>query len=102
MATGNITGPAKASASEALNALRQLRAEWQALVNLSVADLAGKGGSGGGGGNKDIPGFIRDVERWYNWLQKIADLEKKINYEETLRNKIQSDMISNGKAYYAS
>jgi hypothetical protein len=101
-AKGNVNGgPAMASASAALAALKQLRAQWQALAGLSVADLAGKGGGGGGGG-KEIPGFIRDVERWYNWLQKIADLEKKINYEETLRNKIQSDTISNGKAYYAS
>jgi len=46
-----------------------LRAQWQALADLSVADLAGKGGGGGGGGgNKQIAGFVRDVERWYNWL----------------------------------
>jgi len=101
MATGNVHGPAMASASSVLSTLKQLRAQWQALADLSIADLAGKGG-GGGGGNKQIPGFIRDVERWYNWLQKIADLEKEITYQEQLRNKIQSDMISNGKAYYAS
>ena len=71
------TGPAMASASSILAALKELRSQWQAIANLSVADLAGKGGSGGGGGDKeDIAGFIRDVERWYNWLQKIADLEK--------------------------
>ena len=96
------TGPAMASASSVLATLKQLRAQWQAIADMSVADLAGKGGGGGGGGQEDLPGFIRDVERWYNWLQKIADLEKQINYEETLRSKIQSDMVSNGKAYYAS
>jgi len=103
-AKGNIHGgPAMASAAAALNALKQLRAEWNALLNLSVADLAGKGGGGGGGGgDKELAGFIRDVERWYNWLQKIADLEKQINYEEQLRSKIQSDAASNGRAYYDS
>jgi hypothetical protein len=102
-AKGNIHGgPAMASASAALAALKQLRAEWQALAGLSVSDLAGKGGGGGGGGDKELPGFIRDIERWYNWLQKIADLEKQINYEEQLRSKIQSDAMSNGRAYYDS
>lgn len=102
-AKGNVNGgPAMASASAALAALKQLRAEWNALMNLGVADLAKKGGGGGGGGDKDLPGFIRDVERWYNWLQKIADLEKQITYQEQLRSKIQSDMVPSGKAYYAS
>ena len=103
MATGNISGPAKASASAVLAQLRQIRAQWESLANLSLVDLAKKGGGGGGGGSdKVIPGFMREVERWYNWLQKIADLEKQITYQEKLRSKIQSDMVSNGKAYYAS
>ena len=104
MATGNISGPAMAGASAVLAQLRQIRAQWQSILNLSISDLAKKGGGGGGGGGdkNDIPGFIRDVERWYNWLQKIADLEKQITYQEQLRSKIQSDMVSNGKAYFAS
>jgi len=66
-ARGNVTGgPAKASASAALSALKQLRAQWQALKDLSVKDLAGKGGGGGGG---DPKAFIKDLEKWYNWLQ---------------------------------
>jgi len=58
-------GPAQASASSVLSTLKHLRAQWQAIANMSVADLAGKGGSGGGGGGdkEDIAGFIRDVER---------------------------------------
>jgi len=70
-AKGNAEGgPAMASASAALAALRQLRAQWQALAGLSLVDLAKKGGGGGGGGgnDKDIAPFLRDVERWYNWL----------------------------------
>jgi len=82
-AKGNYNGGfAKASASAALSALRQLKAQWQALAGMSVSDLAGKGGGGGGGGGgkNDTAIFVRDVERWYNWLQKIARLEEQITY----------------------
>jgi len=66
-AKGNINGgSAQASASSALNALKQLRAQWKALEDMSVKDLAGKGGGGGGG---DPKAFIKDLEKWYNWLQ---------------------------------
>jgi hypothetical protein len=106
LATGNVGGgPAMASASAALAALRQLRAQWQALAGLGVSDLAQKagGGGGGGGGGKDKDAaFIRDVERWYNWLQKIAQLEKEITHEEQLRSKLESDRNKNGQAYYES
>ena len=95
------TGPAKASASAALAALKQLRAQWQALAGLSAQDLAGKGGGGGGGGggNKN---FLKDLERWYDWLQQIAQLEKEITLEEAKRSKYQNDMIAHGKEYFTS
>ena len=97
-------GPAMASASAALAALKQLRAMWQSLMNSSLKDLAGKGGGGGGGG-KDAAArqaWITQVERWYNLMQKIAQCEKDITHEETLRTKINSDYHKNGKAYYES
>jgi hypothetical protein len=106
-ATGNINGgPAMASASAALAALKQLRSMWQSLLGSSVKDLAGAGGGGGGGGGgndaaKD-PAFVKDLEKWYNWLQRIAVLEEKINYEEAKRNKIASDMIAHGQDYAKS
>ena len=95
------TGPAKASASAALAALKQLRAQWQALAGLSAQDLAGKGGGGGGGGggNKN---FLKDLERWYDWLQQIAQLEKEITLEQSKRSKYQNDMIAHGKEYFTS
>ena len=109
MATGNV-GPAMASASAALASLKQLRAMWQALLGASLSDLGALGGSGGGGGGgggggkdpKSNAGFIADLERWYNLLRQIAGLEKDINYEETLRKKLSSDLVANGEAYYAS
>jgi len=65
-ARGNVAGgPAKASASAALAALKQLRSQWQALLNMTAQDLASAAGGGGGGGGKE---FIKELEKWYNWL----------------------------------
>ena len=101
-AKGNIHGgPAKASAASALAALKQLRAQWQALAELSAKDLAQKGGGGGGGGG-DPKAFLKQLEKWYNWLQQIAKLEKDISLEEARRSKIQSDMYAHGQDYYKS
>lgn len=105
-ATGNASGPAMASAAAALAALKNIRAMWQSMLNASLADMGQKGGGGGGGGggkkNAIDPGFIADLERWYNLLRQIDKLEKDINYEENLRNKIESDRVINGYAYYDS
>ena len=83
-AKGSVEGPAKASASAALAALKELRAQWQALLGASLRDLGamggGSGGGGGGGGdNKFYDGVIEDVEQWYNWLRKIERLQEDIN-----------------------
>ena len=102
-AHGNVEGgPAKASASAALAALQQLKSMWEALESASVKDLAGKGGGGGGGGKQKNNAWITQVERWYNLMQKIAQLEKDITHEQTLRSKIQSDINRSGKAYFKS
>ena len=90
-----------ASASAALSALKQLRSMWQSLLGASVQDLAGAGGGGGGGGGgkkgQDYGNFMKELEKWYNWLQEIESLEEKINYQEKLRSKIQSDLIPHGQ-----
>ena len=105
-ATGNINGgPAMASASAALAALKQLRAMWESLKNASVSDLGGAGGGGGGGGNNKIvdpKAWVDTVERWYNLTQKIAELEQEITYQQKIRDKIQSDFQKDGAAYYRS
>ena len=46
--------------------------------------------------------FIDKLERWYNWLQRIAHLEKEINIEEAKRTRYASDMIPHGKEYFTS
>ena len=109
-AKGNVNGgPAMASASAALAALKQLRAMWESLRSASVSDLAGAAGGGGGGGgggsndNTTTPEeWVALVERWYNLTQEIAKLEKEITHEEELRSKLQGDFSKNGKAYYQS
>lgn len=106
-AKGTI-GPAMASASSALAALKQLRAMWQSLKDLTTSDLAKLGGSGSGGGGGSSSDatttaeWVKLVERWYNLTQKIASLESEITHQETLRNKISSDINKNGQAYYNS
>lgn len=106
-AKGNINGgPAMASASSVLATLKQLKAQWEALAKLDVGSLAGAGGGGGGGGGGNDKAarasWIKEVERWYNLMQKIAQCEKDITHEETLRTKLNSDFRKNGKAYYDS
>lgn len=114
------TGPAMASASAVLAALKQIRAMWQAMLSADLNDLGqlagmgggsgggggspGGGGGGGGGGkaNEINNGYIADLERWYNLLRQIEKLEKQISYEEKLRTKINSDLEKNGRAYYES
>lgn len=110
-AKGNVEGPAMASASAALSALRNIRALWDSILNASLQDLGSKAGlgkssGGGGGGNKNgavlDAGYIRDLERWYNLLRQIDRLEQDINYQEQLRSKLEADSVSNGREIYES
>lgn len=97
------TGPALASASAALAALKQLRNMWQSLKDMTARDLAGLGGGGGGGGGgSNDKAFLARLDRWYNYLQKIATLEKAINLEEARRGRIASQYQKDGTKYYES
>jgi len=62
------TGPAMASASAALAALKQIRAMWQSMLGATMKDLgslagqeAGKASSGGGGGGSNDPEQVKAV-----------------------------------------
>ena len=88
-------GIAKASASDALKQLKEIRAMWQALLDASASDLgkkAGSGGGGGGGGGKgqDPKAITHDLERWYNLLRQIAKYEQQITLEQAKRKNMQS------------
>lgn len=106
LATGNVNGgPAKASASDTLNQLLQLRAMWQAIADMSVSDLgkkAGSGGGGGGGSAEDMKVFVGELQRWFNLTQEIAKLEKDITREQKQRAVYMSDQIAHGKEIYES
>ena len=51
---------------------------------------------------KAMKAFIKQLERWYNWLQRIAQLDKELTIEEAKRDKIQSDLVAHGQDYYKS
>ena len=51
---------------------------------------------------KAVKAFIKELERWYNWLQRIAQLDKELTIEEAKRDKIQSDLVAHGQDYYKS
>lgn len=93
-AKGNATGPAMASAADALAELRKIRAQWQELLDSPASALGAKagsgGGGGGGGGGKDSTAQIHDIERWYNLLRQIEKYEQKITYEQQKRNNLQN------------
>lgn len=85
-AKGSPKGPARASASDTLARLKELRAMWQSLLDRAPSDLSKKaGGGGGGGGAEDYKTFTADLERWYNLLRQIANYEQKITYEQKQR-----------------
>lgn len=107
-ATGNVSGPALASASAALAALKQIRAMWQSMLDASAKDLgsqAGRGGGGGGGGGggddaEQPTTTTDDIQRWYNWLRQIDKIEQDISYQEKLQTKYENDRIANGQKIY--
>lgn len=85
-AKGSSEGPARASTSETIKRLEELRSLWQGLLDLPASDLSKKaGGGGGGGGAEDYKTFTADLERWYNLLRQIANYEQKITYEQKQR-----------------
>lgn len=109
-ASGNVSGPAMASASDALAELRKLRAMWQGLLDASASELGGKaggqglgsgkgpgggggspgGGSGGSGSGEEIASVVGDLDRWYNLLRQIAKLEQQITMEQAKRENMRS------------
>lgn len=86
-AKGSSEGPARASTSETIKRLEELRSLWQGLLDLPASDLSKKagGGRGGGRGAEDYKTFTADLERWYNLLRQIANYEQKITYEQKQR-----------------
>lgn len=101
-ATGNVTGPAQASASATIQKLEGYLALFESLKNTSAKDLANAGGGGGGDDDKQLKNVTAEIQRWYNLLRQIDKLEKDISYQEQLRAKIESDRVVNGRAMYST
>ena len=95
MARGS--GPAAASARQTLATLKQMRAMWQSLADMSVTELAGMTTD-----KENIATWIQQVEKWYTLLQKIATLEKKITQEQKIRAALQSKLVAAGDLYAES
>lgn len=92
-ATGNASGPAMASASDALATLYQLRRLWENLLTTSAKDLSKKAGGGGGGGGgggsaEEMAAYVGKIEEWYNLLRQIANLEGHITYQQKVRENL--------------
>ncbi len=94
----NGTGPAYGSGlSSAIDALKEARAAWSSILS-SVPDMlkkgSGGGGGGGGGGDKDEKEYLMQLEKWFNWLRRIEELENRIT---VLRAKREN--LKDGKQY---
>lgn len=93
----NGTGPAYGSGlSSAISALKEARAAWSSILN-SVPDMLKKGsggGGGGGGGGDDEKEYLMQLEKWFNWLRRIEELENRIT---VLRAKREN--LKDGKEY---
>lgn len=84
-------GTAMASAAEAANQLRAIRAQWARLLEMTAKDFGKKAGSGGGGGGgAEDKAVLGDLQRWYNLLRQIAHLEKEITLEQAKRENMAS------------
>jgi len=94
---GGTSGPAMASASAALSALKQLRAMWESLATASAKDLgalAGRGGKGGGGGGGCFVAGTPIATR--NGFKNIEDIEVGdivLSYNEETRKNEYSEVL---------
>ena len=93
----NGTGPAYGSGLEgAIKSLKEARAAWSSILN-SVPDMLKKGSGGGGGGggsDKADKEYLMQLEKWFNWLRRIEELENRIT---VLRAKREN--LKDGKQY---
>lgn len=75
LAYGN-SGPALASGAQYA---RKEYQRWNSILSqISGLLNRGGGGSGGGGGGGSSSQYEMDLERWFNWLRQIEQLENKI------------------------
>ena len=97
MAYGNAFAGGTSNIDAAITALQNERNLWQAILK-SVPDMLKKAGSGsGGGGGGSNKEYLMELERWFNWLRQIEQLENKITVLRAKRENMKS-----GKVYAES
>ena len=98
MAYGNaFANGTSSSIDAAIAALKNERNLWQSILT-SVPDMLKKAGSGsGGGGGGSNKEYLMELERWFNWLRQIEQLENKITILRAKR-----ENMKNGKIYAES
>ena len=97
MAYGNAFAGGTSNIDAAITALQNERNLWQAILK-SVPDMLKKAGSGsGGGGGGSNKEYLMELERWFNWLRQIEQLENKITILRAKRENMKS-----GKVYAES
>ena len=98
MAYGNAFADGTSSSIDAaIAALKNERNLWQSILT-SVPDMLKKAGSGsGGGGGGSNKEYLMELERWFNWLRQIEQLENKITILRAKRENMKS-----GKVYAES
>lgn len=98
MAYGNaFAGGTTSNIDAAIAALQNERNLWQAILK-SVPDMLKKAGSGsGGGGGGSNKEYLMELERWFNWLRQIEQLENKITILRAKR-----ENMKDGKVYAES
>lgn len=98
MAYGNaFAGGTTSNIDAAIAALQNERNLWQAILT-RVPEMLKKAGSGsGGGGGGSNKEYLMELERWFNWLRQIEQLENKITILRAKR-----ENVKDGKVYAES
>ena len=80
----------------AIAALRSERSMWASILKKlpDMLNKAGGGSSGGGGGGGSNKEYLMELERWFNWLRQIEQLENKITILRAQR-----ENMKDGKVY---
>ena len=93
MAYGNAFADGTTSnIDSAIAALKNERNLWQAILK-SVPDMLKKAGAGGGGGGGSNKEYLMELERWFNWLRQIEQLENKITILRAKRENMKDGTI---------
>ena len=94
MAYGNaFANGTSSSIDAAIAALKNERNLWQSILT-SVPDMLKKAGSGsGGGGGGSNKEYLMELERWFNWLRQIEQLENKITILRAKRENMKDGTV---------